>query len=305
VGKNQAGVIFMKKILLILLISFTFIGSANAYSEQNENEIVKTLNEGILTSYEQENFKEVEELLEVYFRKCYFDTHNEADRRVKQIWAARDQRIRKLNKLFNEAQEAYVEVLNRCKSSLDTDDLSEKLSCVKEVDEALEKTLEAMNNLEREKSLIIDVREPVDYALGYCSYWIGEVKSKLGLDYYFWRESDAYTLWLKERENEKKDLEAEHMIWLEDVKSKVRSFWNYEDQLDVQDDWYCKVGVTQDTKGNVVGVGIKVCNPRDEASRPFWVSIKDAVFMASPLPKVANKKNFRSQFSFTFAPNKP
>ena len=295
----------MQKLFIIFLLSLTFIGSANAYSEQNENEIVKKLNEGILTSYEQENFEEVEELLEVYFMKCYDYTDNEAYRGVEQIWTARDQRIRKLNKLLDEAQEAYFEVFNRCQSSLDTDDLSEKLSCLKEVDEASEEILEPMSNLDREMSLIIDPIELVNYALGYCRYWSGEVKSKLGLDYYFWRESDAYTLWLKERENERKDLEAEHMIWLEDVKSKVRSFWNYEDQLDVQDDWYCEVGVTQDTKGNVAGVGIIFCNPRDEVSRPFWVSIKDAVFMASPLPKVANKKNFRSQFSFTFTVKKP
>ena len=291
----------MKKLPLLLLLSL----SVSAYSEQNENEIVKTLNEGILTSYEQENFEEVEELLEVYFMKCFEYTDEEAYLGVEQMWAARDQKIRKLNILFNEAQESYLEVLNRCESSIDTDDLSEKLSCVKEVDKAEKNTLEAMNNLDRETSLIIDPIDPAQFAHGYCSYWYSEVKSQLGLDYYFWRESDAYTLWLKERENERKNLEAEHMIWLEDVKSKVSSFWNYKDYLDVQDDWYCDLSVTQDTNGNVVGVRIIVCNPRDETARPFWISIKDAVYMASPLPKVDNMENFRRGFSFTFAPNEP
>ena len=288
----------MKKLLLLILL----VSSFSAYSEQNANKIVEALNEEILTSYDQENFGEVEEYLDKYFMKCFKYTLEEANQGVNQTWAARNQRIHKLSKLFNEAEEVYREVLDRCSSS---DDLSEKLSCLKEVDEAKEKTTEAMSNLAREESLIIDPIDPIPYALSSCAYWNSEVRSKFGLDYYFWRESDAYTLWLKERENERKDLEAEHMIWLEDVKSKVRSFWNYEDQLDVQDDWYCEVGVTQDTKGNVAGVGIKFCNPRDEASRPFWVSIKDAVFMASPFPKVANKKNFRSQFSFTFTANKP
>jgi len=73
----------------------------------------------------------------------------------------------------------YIEVLKRCHSSLDTDDLSEKLSCHEEKEKKFEKYLEVSSNLNRETSLIIDPTNTTTYALGFCAHWYSEIKSKL------------------------------------------------------------------------------------------------------------------------------
>jgi len=39
--------------------------------------------------------------------------------------------------------------------------------------------LEVSSNLNREKSLIIDPTNTTTYALGFCTHWYSEIKSKL------------------------------------------------------------------------------------------------------------------------------
>ena len=165
----------MKKLLLLILLTSSF----SAYSESNGNEIVKILNEEILTSYDQENYGEVDEFLMVYLDRCIDYTSRKVSNEVDQMWAKRNQRIRKLTKLSNEAENEYIKVVKGCYSSLDTDDLSEKLSCRKDKEKGLKKIMEARENLHRETSLIIDPANTTNYALGFCAYWYSEIKSKL------------------------------------------------------------------------------------------------------------------------------
>jgi len=165
----------MKKLLLLILLTSSF----SAYSESNGNEIVKILNEEILTSYDQENYGEVDEFLMVYLERCIDYTSRKVFNEVDQMWAKRDQRIRKLTKLSNEAENEYIKVVNSCYSSLDTGDLSGRLSCSKDKEKELKKIMEARENLYRETSLIIDPVNTTTYALGFCAHWYSEIKSKL------------------------------------------------------------------------------------------------------------------------------
>ena len=59
----------------------------------------------------------------------------------------------------------------------------------------------------------------------------------------------------------------------------------------------------QDINGNEEEVKIERCNPKNESARPFCLSIKDAIFKASPLPALPDKKLFRKIIRFQFNVN--
>ena len=193
----------MKKLLLLILLSTSFSVNALTISEpyptwkcndgyilsfdknscvkigEDENEIVKILNEEILTSYDQENSGEVDEFLMVYLDRCIDYTTKKVSNEEALAFAKRNQRIRKLSKLSNEAEDEYIKVLKGCYSSLDTGDLSGRLSCRKEKEKEYEKIKETRTSLVWESSIKIIPLNPQTVALGFCTHWHSEIKSKL------------------------------------------------------------------------------------------------------------------------------
>jgi len=193
----------MKKLLLLILLSTSFSVNALTISEpyptwkcndgyilsfdknrcvkigEDENEIVKILNEEILTSYDQENSGEVDEFLMVYLDRCIDYTTKKVSNEEALAFAKRNQRIRKLSKLSNEAEDEYIKVLKGCYSSLDTGDLSGRLSCLKEKEKEYEKFMETRAILVLETSIKIMPLNPQNVALRFCADWYSEIKSKL------------------------------------------------------------------------------------------------------------------------------
>ena len=103
-------------------------------------------------------------------------------------------------------------------------------------------------------------------------------------------------------------LEAWAQVWVADIATKVKSYWNYSG---ADDDWSCNVMVHQNVNGKVLTVNIQDCNTgssdnalmADDKVRAFMNSIERAVYKASPLPIAPHEDMFDRQILFRFSAN--